>query len=55
VRAVTNLETRRLVGVGRGRRAVDLHKNLDVSAPVETVPAADAAERRGEASRELVH
>lgn len=32
-RAVTNLETRRLLGIGAGRRAVDLHKTIRIAAP----------------------
>jgi uncharacterized membrane protein len=36
-RAVTNLETKRLVGVEAGRRAVDLHKTMHVAAPVDQV------------------
>jgi uncharacterized membrane protein/uncharacterized protein YwbE len=36
-RAATNLEFRRLVGVGGGRRAIDLQKTITVDAPVEQV------------------
>jgi uncharacterized membrane protein len=36
-RAVTNLEFRRLFGVGAGRRAIDLQKAINISAPVERV------------------
>jgi uncharacterized membrane protein len=36
-RAMTNLPTRRLVGVGAGRRAVDVQKTIRVAAPVEAV------------------
>jgi uncharacterized membrane protein len=36
-RAVTNLDARRLIGVGAGRRAVDIHKTIHVLAPVEEV------------------
>lgn len=36
-RATTNLETRRLVGVGAGRRAVDIRKTMMIDAPVEEV------------------
>jgi uncharacterized membrane protein len=36
-RAATNLEMKRLLGVGGGRRAVDVHKSLDVDAPLERV------------------
>jgi uncharacterized membrane protein len=32
-RAVTNLETKRLLGIGARRRAVDLHKTIRVGAP----------------------
>lgn len=37
LRAATNLETTRLVGIGAGRRAVDLQKTITVNAPVSTV------------------
>ena len=36
-RSVTNLETSRLVGIGAGRRAVDIHKTLDINAPISHV------------------
>lgn len=36
-RAATNLPTRRLVGVNAGRRAVMLHKTVNVEAPIEDV------------------
>lgn len=36
-RAVTNLELRRLVGVGAGRRAIDLQKAITIEAPVDEV------------------
>jgi uncharacterized membrane protein len=36
-RAATNLETRRLTGIGARRRAVDIQKTLTVDAPVATV------------------
>ncbi len=36
-RAITNAEFRRLVGIGAGRRAIDVHKIINVSAPVEKV------------------
>jgi uncharacterized membrane protein len=36
-RGVTNLEFRRLTGVGAGRRAVDIQKTIDVIAPIEQV------------------
>ncbi|MBW3625285.1 MAG: SRPBCC family protein [Armatimonadetes bacterium] len=36
-RGFTNLEMERLTGVGAGRRAVDLHKTINIHAPVETV------------------
>ncbi|MGH7768321.1 MAG: SRPBCC family protein [Candidatus Binatia bacterium] len=36
-RALTNMELRRLVGVGAGRRAIDVHKTINVAAPVENV------------------
>jgi len=38
-RAATNLELRRLVGVGGGRRAIDIRKTLEIAAPVEEVYA----------------
>ena len=37
VRSMTNLPTRRLVGVGAGHRAVDLQKTITVHAPVDQV------------------
>jgi uncharacterized membrane protein len=37
VRAVTNLELRRLFGIGAGRRAVTVHKTIEVKAPIEEV------------------
>lgn len=37
LRAATNLETKRLFGAGAGRRAVDLQKTINISAPVSTV------------------
>jgi uncharacterized membrane protein len=36
-RATTNMEIRRLVGIGAGRRAVDVHKTININAPVEQV------------------
>ena len=36
-RAATNLELRRLIGVGAGRRAVDVEKTITVNAPLEMV------------------
>ena len=36
-RAATNLEPRRLTGIGAQRRAVDLQKTITIDAPVETV------------------
>ena len=36
-RAASNLDTRRLVGVGAGRRAVDLQKTIHINAPVDVV------------------
>ena len=36
-RGVTNIELQRLMGIGGGRRAVDLQKQINVSAPVEQV------------------
>ena len=36
-RALTNLELRRLLGVGAGRRAVDIQKTVNLNAPVERV------------------
>lgn len=37
LRAATNLEAKRLVGVGAGRRAIDLQKTITIGAPVSTV------------------
>lgn len=36
-RAATDLEMRRLVGIGAGRRAVDVQKSVTIDAPVEDV------------------
>jgi uncharacterized membrane protein len=36
-RAATNLDTRRLTGVGAGRRAVDVQKAITIDAPIEDV------------------
>jgi uncharacterized membrane protein len=36
-RATTNLPARRLTGIGAGRRAVDIHKSIDVQVPIEQV------------------
>ena len=37
MRGATNLETRRMLGIGGGRRAIDLHKTINIDAPVERV------------------
>jgi hypothetical protein len=36
-RGATNNQFKRLTGVGGGRRAVDVQKTINVTAPVETV------------------
>jgi uncharacterized membrane protein len=36
-RALTNIEFKRLTGIGAGRRAIDIHKIINVAAPVEDV------------------
>jgi uncharacterized membrane protein len=36
-RALTNIEFKRLTGIGAGRRSVDIHKIINVAAPVEEV------------------
>ncbi len=36
-RAVTNLDTQRLLGIGAGRRAVDIQNSITINAPVDTV------------------
>ena len=36
-RGATNLETRRILGVGGGRRAIDFQKTININAPVERV------------------
>lgn len=36
-RAATNLELKRLFGIGAGLRAVDIHKTININAPVEEV------------------
>ncbi|HWP45490.1 MAG TPA: SRPBCC family protein [Blastocatellia bacterium] len=35
--AITNMELKRLTGLGAGRRAIDIHKTMNISAPVEEV------------------
>jgi uncharacterized membrane protein len=37
MRGVTNLETRRILGLGGGRRAIDFHKTINIDAPIERV------------------
>lgn len=37
MRGATNLETRRILGIGGGRRAIDFHKTINIDAPVERV------------------
>ena len=37
MRGVTNLETRRMIGLGGGRRAIDFHKTININAPIERV------------------
>ena len=37
LRSITNLETRRLIGIGAGRRAVDVQKTITINAPVDLV------------------
>jgi uncharacterized membrane protein len=37
MRATTNLETRRLTGVGANRRGIDVQKTININAPVERV------------------
>ena len=37
VRGLTNLETRRLVGIGAGDSAVETHKTININAPVQRV------------------
>jgi uncharacterized membrane protein/predicted transcriptional regulator/uncharacterized protein YwbE len=36
-RSLTNIPTRRLVGVGAGRRAVDVQKDININAPIDSV------------------
>ena len=36
-RGATNLELKRLTGLGGGRRAIDIHKTINIAAPVEEV------------------
>ncbi|MGH7859607.1 MAG: SRPBCC family protein, partial [Candidatus Binatia bacterium] len=36
-RSATNLETRRLIGIGAGRRAIDVQKTITIAAPIEDV------------------
>jgi uncharacterized membrane protein len=36
-RAITNIELKRLLGVGVGRRAIDVQKTININAPVEQV------------------
>ncbi|HZS04204.1 MAG TPA: SRPBCC family protein [Blastocatellia bacterium] len=37
LRGVTNTEMKRMVGAGGGRRAIDIHKTININAPVERV------------------
>jgi uncharacterized membrane protein len=37
VRGITNLETRRLIGINAGRRAVDIQKTIRIGAPIDRV------------------
>jgi uncharacterized membrane protein len=37
VRAITNIELKRLLGVGAGRRAIDVQKTINLNAPVDRV------------------
>jgi uncharacterized membrane protein len=37
IRGLTNLELRRLTGIGGGRRAVDVHKTITIAAPIGQV------------------
>jgi uncharacterized membrane protein len=37
LRGVTNLETKRIIGIGGGRRAIDFQKTINIDAPVERV------------------
>ncbi len=39
LRAITNIEFKRLFGIGAGRRAVEIRKTLNIDAPVEEVYA----------------
>jgi uncharacterized membrane protein/CBS domain-containing protein len=36
-RSLTNVSTRRLIGVGAGRRAVDIQKDININAPIDSV------------------
>jgi len=36
-RSISNLPAKRIVGIGAGRRAVDVQKDININAPVETV------------------
>jgi uncharacterized membrane protein len=37
LRGVTNLEMKRLTGISAGRRAIEIHKDINIAAPVEQV------------------
>lgn len=37
VRAITNVEAKRMIGIADGRRPIQIHKTINVSAPVEYV------------------
>ena len=37
MRGVTNLEATRMLGFGGGRRAIDIHKTINIDAPIERV------------------
>ncbi len=37
MRGVTNIDTRRLIGTGGGRRGINFHKTINIDAPIERV------------------
>lgn len=37
IRSLTNLDVKRLTGIGSGHRAIDVHKTINIAAPIERV------------------
>jgi hypothetical protein len=52
LRGLTNLPTRRMVGIGAGRRAIDFEKDLHVEAPVSLIERGQTTGRDGRVTQE---